>query len=351
MKKTVLVLLTALVFSACGPKDRFIQVSGHAQGGVYTVKVNLKGVSVAPEEIRDSVDAILVRVDTTLSGYNKGSLLSRFNAGETIRPNGLFLDMYRIGYGWYERSGGVLDFAAGPLFDAWGFGFKSGEMPSDEAVAAIKASCGMGLLKPSMTPRADGTLSVCDLRLDGTDAPVVLNYNAIAQGYTCDLVAAYLYSIGAKDMLVDIGEIWCDGHSPSGRPWNVGVDRPYDRPDDGTDQVGAELDGVWSSSLTPAGIVTSGNYRKFYVRDGRKYAHSIDPRKGYPVDHNLLSATVVSPAGAADADALATWCMVVGLDASRELLLGLDGVEGYLIYTAEDGAMTEWASPGFTLTK
>lgn len=351
MKKTVLVLLAALTLSACAPKDRFIQVTGHAQGGVYTVKVNLKGVSVSPEEIRDSVDAILVHVDTTLSGYNKGSLLSRFNAGETIRPNSLFLEMYRVGYGWYERSGGVLDFAAGPLFDAWGFGFKSGEMPADEAVAAIKASCGMDLLKPSMAPRADGTLSVCDVRLDGMDAPVVLNYNAIAQGYTCDLVAAYLYSIGAKDMLVDIGEIWCDGHSPSGRPWNVGVDRPYDRPDDGTDRVGAELDGVWSSSLTPAGIVTSGNYRKFYVRDGRKYAHSIDPRSGYPVDHNLLSATVVSPAGAADADALATWCMVVGLDAARKLLLGLDGVEGYLIYTADDGAMTEWASPGFTLTK
>jgi thiamine biosynthesis lipoprotein len=351
MKKTVLVLLAALTLSGCAPKDRFIQVTGHAQGGVYTVKVNLKGVSVSPEEIRDSVDAILVHVDTTLSGYNKGSLLSRFNAGETIRPNSLFLEMYRVGYGWYERSGGVLDFAAGPLFDAWGFGFKSGEMPADEAVAAIKASCGMGLLKPSMAPRADGTLSVCDVRLDGMDAPVVLNYNAIAQGYTCDLVAAYLYSIGAKDMLVDIGEIWCDGHSPSGRPWNVGVDRPYDRPDDGTDRVGAELDGVWSSSLTPAGIVTSGNYRKFYVRDGRKYAHSIDPRSGYPVDHNLLSATVVSPAGAADADALATWCMVVGLDAARKLLLGLDGVEGYLIYTADDGAMTEWASPGFTLTK
>ena len=351
MKKNVLVLAAALLLSACGPRDRFIQVSGYAQGGVYTVKVNLKGVSVTPEEIRDSVDAILVRIDTTLSGYNKGSLLSRFNAGETIRPNGLFLDMYRIGYDWYRRSAGVLDFAAGPLFDAWGFGFKSGEMPSDEAVAAIRASSGMGLLKPSMTPRADGTLSVRDVRIDGTDVPVVLNYNAIAQGYSCDLVAAYLYSIGAKDMLVDIGEIWCDGHNPGGQPWSVGVDRPYDRPDDGTDRVGAELDGVWSSSGAPAGIVTSGNYRKFYVRDGRKYAHSIDPRSGYPVQHNLLSATVVSPDGAAAADALATWCMVVGLDDARKLLEGLDGVEGYLIYTAEDGIMTEWATPGFTLTK
>ena len=351
MKKILLVVLAVLVLSACGERDRFIQVTGHAQGGVYSVKVNLKGVRVTPEEVRDSVESILTRIDTTLSGYNKGSLLSRFNAGETIRPNGLFLDMYRIGYGWYERSGGVLDFAAGPLFDAWGFGFKSGEMPTDETVAAIKASCGMGLLKPSITPRADGTLSVRDVRLDGTDGQVVLNYNAIAQGYSCDLVAAYLYSIGAKDMLVDIGEIWCDGHNPSGRPWSVGVDRPFDRPSDGTDELGSELDGIWSSSGTAAGIVTSGNYRKFYVRDGRKYAHSIDPRSGYPVDHNLLSATVVSPDGAADADALATWCMVIGLDAARALLLDLDGVEGYLIYTEEDGAMTEWASPGFTLTK
>ena len=351
MRKIVLAILAVLLLSACGERDRFIQVSGHAQGGVYTVKVNLKGCHVTPEEVRDSVEAILVHIDTTLSGYNKGSLLSRFNAGEVIRPNGLFLEMYRVGYGWYERSQGVLDFAAGRLFDAWGFGFKSGEMPSEEAVAAIKASCGMGLLKPSMTPRTDGTLSVRDVRLDGTDAPVVLNYNAIAQGYSCDLVAAYLYSIGAKDMLVDIGEIWCGGRNPSGRPWNVGVDRPFDRPDDGTDELGSDMDGIWSSGGSPAGIVTSGNYRKFYVRDGRKYAHTIDPRSGYPVDHNLLSATVVCPDGAADADALATWCMVVGLDAARALLQGLEGVEGYLIYTAEDGSMAEWATPGFTLTK
>ena len=350
MKKTVL-FLAVLFLVACGERDRFIQVSGHAQGGVYSVKVNLKGVRVAPEEVRDSVEAILTLIDTTLSGYNKSSLLSRFNAGEAIRPNGLFLEMYRVAYAWYERSEGVLDFAAGPLYDAWGFGFKSGEMPSDEEVAAIKGSCGMGLLASSMTPRPDGTLSVADVRLDGTDAPVVLNYNAIAQGYSCDLVAAYLYRIGAKDMLVDIGEIWCDGHNPSGRPWNVGVDRPFDRSDDGTDELGSELDGIWSSEGRGAGIVTSGNYRKYYVRDGRKYAHSIDPRSGYPVQHNLLSATVVSPDGAADADALATWCMVIGLDEAKELLLSMDGVSGYLIYGAEDGSMTEWATPDFTLTK
>ena len=351
MKKTPLLVLLMLLLSSCGERDRYVQVSGYAQGGTYTVKLNLKGVDVPPGTVRDSIECILTRIDTTLSGYNKGSLLSRFNAGETIRPNRLFLEMYREAYGWFERSEGVLDFAAGPVFDAWGFGFKSGEMPSDEEVARIRTSCGMRLLKPEMVPDENGMFSVRDLRLDGTDAPVVLNYNAIAQGYSCDLVAAYLYSIGVKDMLVDIGEIWCDGFNPGRRPWSVGVDRPFDRPDDGTDELGAELDGIWSSDGSGCGIVTSGNYRKYYVRDGRKYAHSIDPRSGYPVQHNLLSATVVCPDGAADADALATWCMVVGLEEAKTLLTGMAGVQGYLLYTGEDGTMAEWATPGFRLAR
>ena len=352
MKKTLLAALLLVFLSSCGERDHYIQISGHAQGGLYTVKVNLKGVRVAPETVRDSVESILERIDTTLSGYNKGSLLSRFNAGEAIRPNRLFLDMYRVAYGWYERSEGVLDFAAGPLYDAWGFGFKSGEMPSNDTVASLRASCGMRLLAPEMPLRADGTVSAADLRREGDgNAIIVLNYNAIAQGYSCDLVAAYLYSIGARDMLVDIGEIWCDGHNPSGRGWSVGVDRPFDRPDDGTDRLGSELDGIWASDGAGCGIVTSGNYRKYYVHDGKKYAHTIDPRTGCPVQHNLLSATIVSPDGAADADALATWCMVIGLEEARALVESLDGVEGYLIYTAEDGTMAEWASPGFTLTK
>ena len=95
--------------------------------------------------------------------------------------------------------------------------------------------------------------------------------------------------------------------------------------------------------------MTSGNYRKFYVRDGRKYSHTINPRSGYPVEHNLLSATVVSSANAADSDAIATWCMVVGLQASQVLILGDPTLEGYLVYSDDDGEMKEWVSPGFTL--
>ncbi len=161
------------------------------------------------------------------------------------------------------------------------------------------------------------------------------------------MIAKYLYGIGAKDMLVDIGEIWCDGVNPSGEPWSVGVDRPVDR-EDPTDP-NYDLDGIWLSGGKPAGIVTSGNYRKYYIRDGRKFSHTINPRTGYPVEHNLLSATVVSSTNAAESDAIATWCMVIGLQGAQVLILGDPNLEGYLIYTDADGNMKEWASPGFTL--
>jgi thiamine biosynthesis lipoprotein len=110
-----------------------------------------------------------------------------------------------------------------------------------------------------------------------------------------------------------------------------------------------ELDGIWSSEGKPCGIVTSGNYRKFYIKDGKKFAHTVNPLTGYPVQHNLLSATVVSSESAAEADAIATWCMVAGLEAAQKLILDSPALEGYLISATEDGGMTEWASPGFTL--
>lgn len=354
MKKLLPFLLIALAALSCTPAQRYIRIDGYAQGGTYTVKINVAGVSVPPEEIRDSVEAILTSIDTTLSGYNKGSQLSRLNAGETIVPNSLFRDMYALAYDWFEKSEGALDFAAGPLYDAWGFGFREGSLPDDATVAALRDQCGM---KHLLCRIPDGPVSMSDLSTDRNldqaeraEKSLSLNFNAIAQGYSCDLVAAYLYSIGVKDMLVDIGEIWCDGVNPSKAPWSVGIDLPYDRPADGSDTSGSELQGIWSSEGKPCGIVTSGNYRKYYVKDGKKYAHTVDPRSGYPVDHQLLSATIVSPSCAADADALATLCMVIGPEKAKELILSSEGIEGYLVCEAEGGAMEGWASPGFALT-
>ncbi len=305
------------------------------------MKINMDGVVVPATEVRDSIEDILHRIDSTLSGYNGKSHLSRFNAGEKVPASGMFLEMYELAYSYWEASGGALDFAAGPLYDAWGFGFKNSSFPTEEEIAALKEGCGMRLLPPSL-PVVDGYV---DPALIGNPR---LNYNAIAQGYSCDLVAAYLYGIGVKDMLVDIGEIWCDGLNPSGRAWSVGIDRPSDR--DPSDEGGKEeLSGVWSSEGKASGIVTSGNYRKYYVKDGRKYAHTINPISGRPVEHNLLSATVVSAKSAARSDALATWCMVVGLDEAKRLILENPDLQGCLIYSDEDGKMQEWVSEGFTL--
>ena len=302
-------------------------VTGYAQGGTYTVKLNLNGnkgtIKVRPEEIRDSIDTILKNIDNSLSGYNKNSLLSRFNAGESITPDSLFTDIFSHAVRIYNETDGVVDVAAGPLFDLWGFGFKSGDFPSDAKVREVMQACGM----KRMLAENKGQL----------------NYNAIAQGYSCDLVAGYLYSIGVKDMMVDIGEIFCDGLNPSGQPWSLGIDKPTD----GNNELGAQIQGIFRAPEGPHGIVTSGNYRKFYIKDGKKYSHSIDPRTGYPVTHNLLSATIVAD-DALTADAYATYCMVVGLEEAKLMIESREDLEGCLIYD-QDGTFMTWCSTGFVL--
>ena len=305
---TALMLLLACACTG-GKYETF---SGYAQGGTYRVKVNMQGVRVSPETVAAAIDSLLEAIDFSISGYNRNSLLSKRNAGEEIVPDRYFSELLELSEKYKALSGGAFDVYSGPLFDLWGFGFTSDSLPSDEAIERALADCKAGK---------------------------ILNFNAIAQGYSCDIVAEYLYSIGVKDMLVDIGEIFCDGRNPSGEGWSIGVDNPVD----GNDSPGSDLRGIWRSNGAAQGIVTSGNYRKFYVKDGKKYAHTIDPRSGRPVEHGLLSASVVAPT-AAEADALATACMVLGPQGARELVEALDGVEAYLIFA--DGV---WTSEGFNL--
>ena len=327
----LLTIAVAFLVNACTPRDRYITISGYAQGGTYTVKLNLRGkdgrIKPEPEEIRDSINTILLKIDNTLSGYNRNSLLSRYNAGEVSLSESLSDSLFRKLYSYsvmvYEETDGVVDAAAGPLFDLWGFGFRSGDFPSDAEVIELKESVGMK-----------------NMLLSGKG---MLNFNAIAQGYSCDLVAEYLYSIGVQDMMVDIGEIFCDGRNPSGQPWSLGIDKPVD----GNNEPGAQIQGVFRAPEGPHGIVTSGNYRKFYMKDDKKYSHSIDPRTGYPVTHNLLSATIVAN-DALTADAYATYCMVVGLEESKEFLESRTDLEGCLIYD-ENGLFKTWCSEGFVL--
>lgn len=338
-------IIAFLLMTSCQrkDKDKYITIEGYAQGGIYSVTLNLKGVKEKPEDIRNAIQDILEEIDGTLSGYNKNSLLSRFNAGEDIVPNQLFMDAYDIGYQIYDETRGVVDVACAPLFDMWGFGFKTGDMPTDDEVEIARRNCGLGRCYAASDNFAAEKINAQDLLLENEPVLPQLNYNAIAQGYSCDLVAEYLYSIGVKDMLVNIGEIFCDGKNPSGQPWTVGIDKPVD----GNDELGAQIQGVFKVPSGPHGVVTSGNYRKFYIKDGKKYAHTIDPRTGYPVDHSLLSATVIAE-NAMLADAYATYCMVVGLEASKEFFAERTDMEACLIYD-QDGEFETWCTSGFIL--
>ncbi len=322
----------ALAFTAasCGGGSQWFELGGYAQGGVYSVKFK-SDKSLDVNEVRRTVDSILTLVDTTLSGYNKGSQLSRYNDGLPVVPDEMFKEIFTISRWLYEETGGALDVASGLLYDAWGFGFTRDSLPSAATVDSLRAVCGMDKLDGNMSSPVPGIRPK-------------LNFNAIAQGYTCDKIADYLHSLGVENMLVNIGEIYCEGLNPSGKPWTIGVDMPVD----GNMELGSKgFAGKWQGDGSGCGVVTSGNYRKFYVRDGRKYSHTIDPRTGYPVTHTLLSATVVAP-DATLADAYATYCMVIGLDEAKRFIESADDLEAYLVY-ADGDSMSEWVSSGFNL--
>lgn len=330
---TLLSLFVLLLLSGCSPRE-YVRIEGFAQGGTYHVLcAPVRGFD--QNRLQERIDSLLLDIDNTLSGYNKGSLLSRLNAGEDLPLNDLFIGCLTRSREIWEESGGAFDPSAAPLFDLWGFGFSNRGTVTQQAIDSILAFVGMDLV--SLETRADG------IHLVKADPRVRLNFNAIAQGYSADAVAALLEGLGCRDYLVDIGrEIACRGKNAAGQPWRIGLDRPAD----GNEDEGSDLQAIIHT--TDCGIVTSGNYRKFYIEDGRKYAHTIDPATGRPVTHNLLSATVIA-ADAATADAYATWLMVIGLDRALEMLSGRPDLEALLVYD-QDGEMKTFQTKNIQTT-
>lgn len=326
--------ISVILSSACN-KQPYYQFQGPAQGGIYRVKY--KGASIKPEALQIKVDSLLSEIDNTLSGYNPHSLLSHFNSGDSIVLSNMFFDLYELSYDMWKRSEGAFDVACGSLFDLWGFGFKSSSNPNEDQIKECLRSCGTARLKmPAELRNLIGkSISNMDFLHEGESAPPRFNFNAIAQGYSCDVVAGLLKKYGVKDMLVDIGEIYCCGNGPSGLGWTIAIDNPVD----GNNTPGADIKEVWNTEGQALGVVTSGNYRKFYIKDGKKYSHTIDPRTGYPVSHSLLSATVTAPT-AYEADALATYFMVIGKEKAIEYLYDHPQIHAFLI--SEDEVWKNW---------
>jgi len=323
----LIAILTASFLVSC-EGERYATIEGFAQGGTYHVIYKLpRGRSES--QIKQMVEERLTAIDNSLSGYNKGSLLSRLNAGEDLELDSLFINCFNRSFDVWEKSEGAFDPSAAPLFDLWGFGFSNKGSISQSTIDSIQQFIGMD--KVRIVERGGS----CFLEKD--DPRIKLNFNAIAQGFTCDVIATDLRTAGCNDYLVEVGrEIVCKGESSRGGLWRIGLDKPVD----GNFDEGKDLQTILE--VSDCGIVTSGNYRKFYVEDGQKYAHTIDPRIGRPVQHHLLCATIIT-SDATDADAYATWAMVIGLEEAKKKVATIDGVSAYLVFDSNEG-MSVWSN-------
>ena len=216
---------------------------------------------------------------------------------------------------------GAFDVTVMPLVNAWGFGFKKGEFPSDAQIDSLRQFVGYQRIELTR-----------DSLLKKADSRIMIDCGAIAKGYSVDCVARVLREHGVRNYMIEIGgEVVTKGRNPEGSPWKIGISRPVE---DDSSEAGLQT----VLELENAALATSGNYHNFYVRNGRKYAHTIDPRTGYPVEHSLLSATVIAP-DCATADAYATAFMVMGLDKAKQILKKNKSLKAYLIFADEQGKL------------
>ncbi|MDR3236833.1 MAG: FAD:protein FMN transferase [Prevotellaceae bacterium] len=310
-------LTLLLLFAACRQeRNAYYTIDGFTQGTSYHIIYH----DVQQRDLSPAIDSILKDFSKSLSVYDSLSLISKINRNETTEVDQYFAQVFHRAKEIYNDTRGALDISAAPLFNAWGFGFKKREKVTPQLIDSLKTFTGMDKV------RLEGRQIV------KSDARITFNMNAIAQGYSVDVVCEWFASQGIADYLVEIGgEIRCHGKNKKGNQWAVGIDKP----EENNMTAGEHLQTV--VHFTNRAMATSGNYRKFYVENGEKYSHTINPASGRPVTHSLLSATLFT-ADAMTADAYATVCMVVGLERAKEILQQHPEWGAYLIYE-KDGML------------
>ncbi len=336
--KMALFAAAALLIAGCKSKARYYTMDGTTQGSTYHIVFRPEIASDSSfTAIRDSISLYLEQIDETLSGYNLGSMLTKFNSNVAVELNSIFIDNFKAAADMYYATEGLFDASAAPLFDIWGFGFKNGIEVTQKQIDSVLQFIGMEHFKLVTHTLPNGADSIA---IEKDNPLCQLNFNAIAQGYTADYIAERMTDMGIEDFLIEIGgEVVAKGVSPRGGKWNIGIDTPSD------ENLASGTDIQQVISLTDAALVTSGNYRKFYMKDGKKVSHSINPRSGYPVEDKLLSATVVAE-NATLADGYATYLMVLGFEKAKEFLQSKKAkIEALLIYD-ENGKFAIWNSEG-----
>ena len=296
----------------------------HNSGMVFGTTYNI--TYQCDSNLHNSIIRELEKVDEALSPFNKKSVITAVNNNNDIEVNDMFADVFLLAQKISDDTGGDFDITVAPLVNAWGFGFKNGTQPTKHNIDSLKNIIGYKKV------RLEGRKVV------KKDKRLMLDCSSIAKGYGSDVVARFLQKRGVKNYMVEIGgEIVTKGISQKRVPWKIGVTRPVDD----SLSVSKELQSV--INVTDKAMATSGNYRNFYYKNGKKYAHTIDPHTGYPVQHNILSATVIAD-NCATADAYATAFMVMGLEKAQKLLERHPELMAYFIYSDKDGKNKTWCS-------
>ena len=281
----------------------------------------------SPIDLNDSIMHTLRQVDSSLSMFNPKSTISRINNGESTRTDPMLRKILPIALEVSKATDGAFDITVAPLVNAWGFGFRNGQLPTDAQVDSIRQFVDWRKLR------------ITSDSLIRQDERMVIDLSAIAKGFGSDCVAECLRRNGVSDFMVEIGgEVVCQGSNPKGEAWHIGITRPDETEQASTGDIEEVL------QVHDCAMATSGNYRNYYIApDGRKLAHTINPRSGRPIQHNILSSTVLAPT-CAIADAYATSFMVLGLDSSRQVLSSHPELQAFLIYTDSQGKYQTWTN-------
>lgn len=279
------------------------------------------------DDLQPEIEAELKKVDNSLSTFNQQSVISKINRNEEMSVNEMFEQVFNKAQYVSQETDGAFDITVAPLVNLWGFGFKTGENPSKEKVDSLMQYIGYQ------------TVSLNNKKIRKVHPNTMLDAAAIAKGYACDVIAQLFRDKGIKNFMVEIGgEVITCGNSPKRIPWKIGVTKPVD------DSLNTQQEQQAVLNVTDMAMATSGNYRNFYYKGGKKYAHTIDPKTGYPVQHSLLSATVLAK-DCATADAFATAFMVMGIEKAKKVLEKHSELMAYFIYSDAKGELAVWHSP------
>jgi len=317
--------LFLLILCACSSSDNRILVknSGEAQGAYYHIQYMSNG----GKDFHFQIDSIFKEIDSSLSIYKDYSLISKLNKGEDVKTDTLFNTVFKGAQKVFLESEGNFDCSVSPLVNAWGFyKDKLGDSLVIDSAKFRKILPYVGFDKISLI--ADSLVLPKGMRLD---------FNAIAQGYTVDVIAQFLQAKGYSNYLIEVGgELLAKGKNADGNIWRVGVDKP-------SENINKNERFQFILDLEDKALATSGNYRKFYEKDGVKYAHTINPFTGFPTQNRLLSVTVIHD-NCMLADAYATAFMVMGVRRSKQFVKSHPEIEIYLVYTNKNGKWNTFIS-------